>query len=395
MHIAKKVQEKRLTTSETLELKEEVELDAAKMAKAIEPQVKKAVDWLRKQQQAGGDWGTAPTIEDDRTRANVTGLCVRALLATGAKADDPAIDRAIRLLRNQPAAATPCAIDHQLTAFIYRALATATPFADLDLATRREEMRKSIPKQDLDFLRTLANALLGRREAKSATWAAIDKAATNILTTRHALEALSLAAQAGIDSPVDVWSRITDLLVSTQAERGAEIELAYDGVDFPETDGAKKVRPATWRFAIADADQKDADGNALTTLAAAEILKLAQIELTRLGALKDAQRRQIDRAQRGALAWLQARRTWRTPPPTEAEWSIRKWEYVHALARVFSLYGAKNIDGVDWHVEGAYHLMREQYNNGRWDTGYGNAVAETAHAVLFLVRGVLRPSATR
>jgi hypothetical protein len=62
---------------------------------------------------------------------------------------------------------------------------------------------------------------------------------------------------------------------------------------------------------------------------------------------------------------------------------------------VLTLYGATKIDGVDWHAEGSYHLMREQYEDGRWDTGYGNAVSDTAHCLLFLTRGTLRPSPTK
>ena len=386
-----KIAASRTTTSETIEIREEVDLDAEKMTKAIEAQVKKAVEWLRKQQQAGGDWATIPALEDGRVRASIAGLCVRALLAAGAKPDDPAVDRAMRWLKSQPAG-TPASTCGQATAFVYRAAPNDKPFAELDLAKARGDLRKAIPKGDLEVVRSFVNGLLSRRDAKNATWGT-DKDYTNILTTRHAIEALALAAEAGIDSPVDAWSRLLDLLTATMTEEGAVVELAWEGVTFPEpdTDTNRKVKPASWRFDIADPDGR-ASGNAFTTCAAAELLKACEIELTRRGALKDAQKRALDRAQRGALAWIQSRRSWRTPVPSEADYSAHVFQHAHAVMRACAVYGAKKVDGVDWHLEGAYHLMRQQYEDGHWDCGYAQPAADTAHAILFLTRAVLRPS---
>ncbi len=388
-----KVLEKRLTFVETLELKEELEFGGEKLGKAVEAQVKKAADWLRKQQAAGGDWAAFRTIEENNAKASTTGLCVRALLAAGAKPDDPAVDKAIRWLRTQTAG-TPQAVDWQMTAFVYRAAPSDKPYAECDLATARADVRKSLPKQDADWIKALTANLVSRRETASGIWPAIDKESPNVLTTRAAIEALALASEAGIDTPLELWNHAMQTVLDACADMGLELELAFEGIEYPDkdVDAKKKVRPQSCRFNPGDTQSRNREGNALCTYSAASILRYAQIELTRRGVLKDSQKRLLDGAQRGLLAWLQSRRTWRTVPPTEAEWCVNRYQHAHAMGELLTLYGAKKVEGVDWHSEGAYHLMREQCGDGRWDTEYGSPLSETAHCILFLTRGTLRPS---
>jgi hypothetical protein len=375
-----------------VEFAEEVELAAEKMQKAVEAQVKKAVEWLRKQQRPAGDFGVGPTIETTRVDADATGLCVRALLAAGAKPDDPAVEKAVKRMRADPGKSTQ-ALGNALCALVFR-------HAD----ESRDAVKGALAKEDTAAVRAIANLLLNRRDPKLSLWASTDdtrNATLNVISSMHALEGLWAAALAGVDVPADAWKNIIDTVTLNPSETDdADVELKLEfaeGAGLPDPDGPKKAKPLTWRYDIARKGQaqnpnpmggsrSETKGWSHTVLAALEDLKLAQMELERAKKLSDGQKKSLDGAMRNGLAWVQDRLTFRTPPPAEAYWSLRKIEYLHMLGRVLSLYGVTKVDGSDWCLEGAYHLLRLQHGDGRWDEGNANAVAETAHAILFLTR---------
>jgi hypothetical protein len=366
-----------------LEFSEEVTIDPEKLGKSVADQVKKASDWLRKQQRPGGEFGLGPTIENARVDANLTGACVRALVAAGAKPDDAPIEKAMKSIRAQPGTST-ASLGDDLEALALR------------WGTDRDAVAKALSKDDAAAVKVLANTLAARRDVKLASWGSTDdKDAThNPVSTSHALAGLWAAGLGGADVPVDIWKNAVETLTLAIADDdAASLELKFEfaeGGGFPVADGAKNAKPVTWKYDLRPKQAVDprspARGWGLTVLGALESLRTALLELERKKQLTDAQKRSADSAMRQGLAYLQNRWTVRTAPPAEASWTIRRTEWLAWLGRVYALYGVKTVDGHDWWLEGAYHLLRLQAPDGSWEEGTGNAVLETAAAIRFLAR---------
>lgn len=388
-----RVEDRALRVARRFELKEVVKLDPEKMAKAVESGLRKAGNWLRKQQKGAGEFGVARTMEMDRVDAGVTGLAVGALLASGAKPDDEVVQKGLRSLRTNPGPKTPQTYAHAATAIVARFL-PGVPWTDHKLSELREAFRKNFPKEDLVALRSCADALLESRDRKLWAWAPSAKRGLdtlNPLSTRHAAEALFHAHLAGVEIPAEAWRGWIDLYANSGADEEDEIELELSFVEGFEEE-SKKVFPASWRFETARKNgddptrTRDLKGTSLTTLAVMETLAMARAA-TSLG---ETQRKSVNAALRKGFAWIQWRWTLRTPPPSEASWSVQKLEYYYLLMRVFTGLGIRTIGGSDWYLEGAYLLLREQFEDGSWDSSGGTTLLDTACAMLFLARGALR-----
>lgn len=82
------------------------------------------------------------------------------------------------------------------------------------------------------------------------------------------------------------------------------------------------------------------------------------------------------------LAWLNKRFSVTENPGKRLNYY---YYWLFALERVGLISGRKYIGEHDWYREGAKELIRTQNTNGSW--GYGDRVADTAFALLFLARG--------
>jgi hypothetical protein len=87
---------------------------------------------------------------------------------------------------------------------------------------------------------------------------------------------------------------------------------------------------------------------------------------------------------RRGFANLQLRWTLRTVPPVEAPWCSQRLEYLGVLGPLLARAKIGRLGGSDWRAEGATLLLREQGDDGSWYAGTDQAVAKTAHALLFL-----------
>ena len=74
---------------------------------------------------------------------------------------------------------------------------------------------------------------------------------------------------------------------------------------------------------------------------------------------------------------------------------MRRMEYLLLLMRVMTAYGIEKVDGSDWFLEGAYLLLRNQFQDGSWDQSGGRDIQDTAAGLLFLSRGALKLSPSR
>lgn len=81
-------------------------------------------------------------------------------------------------------------------------------------------------------------------------------------------------------------------------------------------------------------------------------------------------------------AWLAARFDARENPQKGEEW---RHYWLWCMSRVGQASGRRDFNGRDWHVEGTRALLETQNGDGSW--AYGDRTAETAFALIFLVRG--------
>lgn len=374
------VQDKKIKETKRIQFKEALVLDRDKMQTAIDAAVQRATGWLKKQQKATGDFGNARTLETDRLETNYTGLIVRALLASGMKPDEELIQKALKFLRTPPASKTPQSYDLQILGLL----------------------AKEPSKEELQAVKVAVDALLDLRDRKVGGWAPGNKRGTetiNPITTRHAAEGLYYAKLANVDVPADVWRTLLDLYATSTVDEADEVELklVFED-DFAGLEGdVKKAFPGSWRFnserkpSTDPMQARDVKGFAMTTIAGLEIL----CTLRATTALNESQKKTVDGAIRKGLAYLQYFWTLRTPPPSEAAWSVQKVEYLAGLMRVFTALGVKTIDGADWRLEGAYLLLREQNADGTWDLSGGSVLADTAWALSFLARAGTRMPAKK
>ncbi|HEX7899693.1 MAG TPA: hypothetical protein VF950_18130 [Planctomycetota bacterium] len=338
---AARVADKAFNVHEMIELLEEKPVEADPAAA-----LKKGVDFLRGRAGSGPDQA----------------LLLHALLAAGATADDPVIAAALKTLRAAP---TP-----PETAALARAVWALALGGAADDAKR------------------LAAELVARRDVRTGVWSAGGRNdGPNPVITATAVAAL--AAVDGAKVPDDAWTSALEAFLSSWIEEGPEVDLAVDFAENATTIAAdpKKVVPATWP---ADAGRRGGGNNPLqmgarkgsgfVVLAALETCLVASSKLK----LEERQRQSLDTALRKGLAWVQSRWTLRGVPPSEGAWSLQRLEYLGRLGAVLARSKVEVVAGSDWRLEGTSMLLRGQGDDGAWASGTEQAVAKTAHALLFL-----------
>jgi hypothetical protein len=323
----------------------------------------RAVDWLKKQQK-NGSWTNGKTGPAGDA-AYLTSIAVRALIAAGVKPDDPVITQASRTLRTAPPQDNFVLVQQIL------ALASKTP-----------------TKEEADDAKRFAEELLRRKEARSGGWAAIsgrNDVAGSFLT------ALALEALAGVPEAKNSEDALrsglefyTGSFIEDEGRVDLELELEKDATTIvldPKKD--KDLVPINWPALMGRQNANDMrairKGSFFTVLGALRMMFLLPDRLK-----MDVKQLKMEVTIHRALANLQRLWTLRSVPPIEAVWCTQRLEYLGMLGSTLALAKIDKIGGSDWRLEGASLLLREQGDDGSWFAGTDQAVAKTAHALIFL-----------
>jgi hypothetical protein len=353
--------DKKIDTHQMIELKEDLELDAAKLQPSVESSLARAVDWLKKQQKNGA-WTPARANPSPGDTIHLTALVVRALIAAGVNPDDPAVVAAAKTLRG-PAPQENAALAQQILA-----LSCKTP-----------------TKDEADDVRKLADELHKRRDPGVNGWGpgVGRNLVPNLTLTSLALDALASVPDSKI--PEETFKAGLDIFTGGWAdEEGAvdlDIEFEKDATTIA-ADPKKEVQPVIWPALLGRPGGFGAarKGSFFTLVASLR----AMLVLSGKMKLDEKQIKAVDWPLRRGLANLQMHWTLRTVPPVEASWCAQRLEYMGVLAPMLRQARINRIGGSDWRVEGATLLLREQGDDGSWYAGTDQAVAKTAHALLFL-----------
>src|SRR5579859_576377 len=361
---AGRVVDKRTETHSMIELKEDLELDAAKIQPAIDLSMTRAIDWLKKQQK-GGSWANGkPGPAGDA--AYLTSIAVRALVAAGVKPDDPVIAQASKTLRSTP--------PQENFVLCQQILALSA---------------KNPTKDEADDAKRFAEELLRRKDPRSGGWAGVsgrnDPAGTFL--SALALEALAAVPEAKIpdDTLRSGLEFFSGSWVEDEGKGDLELELEKDAATIvldPKKD--KDLVPVNWPAPMARQNVNDQrairKGSFFTVVAGLRMLFLLPERLK----LDERQTKNLELPIHRALANLQLRWTLRAVPPIEGPWSAQRLEYLGLLGPTLAHAKIDKIGGSDWRLEGASLLLREQGDDGSWFPGTDQAVLKTAHALLFL-----------
>jgi hypothetical protein len=355
--------DKKIETHGMLEFREDLELEPAKIQASLGTAISRAADWLKKQQKNGA-WTPTHAQAPPSETLYLTALAVRALAAAGVKPDDPALLAASKILRS-PAPSETFYLSQQILAL----------------------SSKSPTKDEAEDARRLAEELLRRRDPRSAGWgpAAGRNDTPNVALTALALEALATAPDAKV--PEDVYkSGLEAISGGWMDDEGAvelDVEFEKDATTFP-IDPKKNVVPAIWPAQLGRAGGNDfrsgRKGSFFTVAAALRTLLVVPEKLK----MDEKQQKALEAPLRKGFANLQMRWTLRTVPPVEAPWCAQRLEYLGLLGPLLSRAKINRIAGSDWRLEGTTLLLQEQGDDGSWHSGTDQAVAKTAHALLFL-----------
>lgn len=354
--------QKTIDSHHLLEFKEDVELDATRIQPAVETSIGRAVEWLKKQQKGGAWISAAKNAPSGGDAVPLTAIVVRALAAAGLKPDDPALVAASKTLRSAP--------PPENFTLCQQILALAA---------------KSPTKDEAEDLRKFAEELQKRRDPRSGGWAPVSgkNDFSTAFLTALALESLAAAPDAKIaeETLKSGLEFYTGNWIEDDGKVDLELEFEKDATTIA-ADPKKDVVPCTWpAFVLKGNDIRAARrGSFFTQVAALRALLFLPERMK----LDERGTKSLDLPLRKGLADLQLRWTLRSVPPIEAHWCALRMEYLGMLGSMLAKAKIDRIGGSDWRLEGATLLLGDQGEDGSWFAGTDQAVAKTAHALLFL-----------
>lgn len=358
-----RIVEKKIETHQMVEFGEDLALEPAKLDASRDAALAKAVDWLKKQAK-GGSWQPSRPNASPGEAIHLTALVVRALLAAGVKPDDPVLQSAAKSLR-VPAPPENAALAEQILA-----LSTKSPSKD-----EAEEARR------------LGEELLRRRDARTNGWGPGTgrNDVPNLTLTALALEALT--AVPDLKVPEEALRSGLEIFTTSAVDNEGTVDLDVQFEKDAKTlgsDSPKGIVPACWPAQLGRAGGFDIRGARRGTMFTQVAALRTLVELPEKIRMDDKQQKAVEGTLRKGLAELQLHWTFRTVPPVEAAWCSQRLEYFGQLGAFLSRARVVRVFGSDWRLEGTAIVLREQGEDGSWFAGTDQAVAKTAHALLFL-----------
>ncbi len=320
---------------------------ATALGQDVERAIRDGVRFLKSKQRPDGSWAD---IEQD-ARTGPTSLAVLALLAAGEKADSPAIERALELLRGSRPEDLHSTYAIALQTMVF---AGATPERDRPRILANVEILER------------AQIKLGDRMVWPGTWNYINPqgSAGDNSNTQYALMGLNAASVAGLTIRPEVW-----------ALSRAYFELSQN-------------RDGGWGYTPR---QKQSTASmtcaGISSLALVRARRLEDSERIEGNAIRDCGKGSYDAGLARGLDWLGSHFRIDQNFGSGVQW---KFYYLYGLERAGRLTGARFIGGHDWYRLGAEDLVRAQDKlSGFWqgELVEKDAVLATSFALLFLAKG--------
>jgi hypothetical protein len=293
---------------------------------AAKTAMQKGLAYLLRQQKEAGSWnpetGNNPMVND-----GLTALCTYALLRSGMSSDDPALKRALAMIRSHKEEYT------YTVSLDVLALCAANRLSDLQLIRRKVAWLEAaqVKQGENRGSWSYTNAEAGRGDGSN---------------TRFAVLALEAADTMGVKASADTWKRIAWYWATHQNPEGG---WGY----MPKTTTTRNMTCAgIASLAIADAITKDANEHH------AQAVERGLAWLAKHGVAGD------DALKQGFPGY-----------------------YLHALEQAVRATHTKTLGEQDWRADLQQALLKAQNSQtGAWKGGTEDALISTCFALLFLAK---------
>jgi hypothetical protein len=386
--------------------------------------IDKGIAWLRARQDGEG------AFRDHWARENYksgeTALALLTLLASGAKPDDPAVDRGFNWLLAQPLQRT-----YEVSVSVLALEARYTPDDQASIASQdplasqiRQRFQRIAPPRDREWLARAVEFLIATQDA-SGMWKYPGFGDPDVSNAQFAILALKSARRMSVRVPKEAFLNCAKYLLEHQEGSGPDVpQFEVPAADQPitglhdrrKTERERKAERDRERRRTGDAGTRTRDGEAPSestrtrlpmrargwgykpgsaprgsmTAAGVAILVIAKDELEETPGYATQLGPQLDQSMRDGAAWLAQRFRADANPGAEPDWLFY---YLYTLERAGTLLALDRFGGRDWYREGAEVILRQQQGDGKIVASGGGSMdgelAGTCLALLFLERSTV------
>ena len=359
-----------------------VKLTKETLAEKIQPAIDRGVAWLKSVQQPNGAFSDKGGYPVGTTGGlGSTGLAVVALLHSGVKPDDAAIEKAFRHLRKSTQEPYDLALKILAIEAKYLPFGVLKDVESFSEEKARQEIAQKITEEEKREVESAVKGLLLSQHA-SGGFGYMKGLAADFSHMQYTVLALRAASRVGVKIPLSVWRRALQYTLNTGlASAGVDLRITkHDDVEVIQS-----VPGMGWKYT----DKYPAATSTMTAAAVATIA-ICSSELTRGNALSDGEARSAASAALSGLGYLQHFYGLRAATPEGCTHrAAMLYYYLYAFERAMILWDIREIGEHDWYWEGVALLASWQHEDGMWSGPHGSSVIDTAWALLFLKRATV------
>ena len=332
-------------------------------AAAVDRAVERGVPFLRGLQLADGSWGLRPIpmfYVSGEGSLGPTALAIYTLRACGAPADDPAVKRGLRRLREMYESRKRGAkgLDNYGVSLALLALEAQHAAPE---GTGTEAGARRIPEADLEWMRELARWLVAAQTKGGAFsyWSPSEGGNWDHSNLQFSLLALKAARRCGIEVPRAAWAKAAEHLLDQQEKKGPAVARWEPGGRYAEVKDAARG----WGYTRGTAATGSMTAGCLSSLV------ICRSELIGTPAWTAAEDAKVVQSIRDGAAWLGLHFSVDHNPGPGGVPAVKEvWHYywLYAVERAGVLSGLSRFGRREWYPEGARFLVEAQRDNGSW-----------------------------
>lgn len=398
----------------------------------VDRAVKAGAKYLLGNQHERGFWselGDKKSLEGQFVQG-ITGLCILAVLRSGAGSRNPQILAGMKYLREKWASwvrskmPLPPKPDSW---YVFDIGCTMLALEAFNLAGRRDAIglrkklhvpvqapkRVRMPARDFKWMSQMAQFLIenrapaGDEDLGTAVFDIREKCGWSFTKEKHAdrwntlfaILGLSAASRCGVKVGIPIFKRAVENCIAFQEEKGKWEVQRYRAEEIQRSGKVRfiplagmKDKARGWAFLCGKPARlgftDDEIPTGCMTVASLSVILCGMEEVRKQKRLKGDFLERSSKAARDGLAWLDARFTLLGNPGNGKK---RLFFYLWGIERVCDQLGLKNIGRRDWYGLGAQMLTMTQRKNSSWsisDSDEGTLMP-TCFVLLFLVRKTL------
>jgi len=344
---------------------------AAEFKKQVQEAIDRGVEWLLKQQGAGGKF---PSFADDRGEIYPLGMHALATLAVmkgGQPLDSPEVLQAMKALESLRHTYRNALRTYEVGLYLMVLDAQySTPPKGKHLPAKR----KKTSARDLEVANEFA-IWLQKQQQPPGLWR-YPEGGVDLSNTQYAALGLWAAHRMGVEIHKGVVRRMLEGTLERQQPTGARVPYILDPEHYKARKGEHRstttIQARGWRY-LPEEIVTLSDGttrkivypySGSMTSAGIAILAIGRDILGEKDSwMTEARDRQIRTGMWEGLAWLQANWELEDNPGQPGNWPFY---WLYGLERCARLSGVEYVGTHDWYLEGAARLVADQRPDGSW-----------------------------